>query len=173
MAKGFFDYIADDTTAAEPALAWEDPEPAQRTPSEIARDAQQRLAEMIAGNAPLSDLIITALQEVGALTHDKQWADRQCEALMRKFRPENSRALDLLAWDIEERELEAQEKAIIEQIKRQQTRYKTIGTRLDEIATAANWQGELLSVKDLYAPADGPEGAQDPEGQQMAIPGTE
>lgn len=171
MAKGFFDYITDDTTAAEPALTWE--EPAQKTTAEIAEDAKQILADMIANNAPLSDLIITALQKVGKLAHDGQWADRQCAAMMQKFRPENSRALDLLAWDIEARELEAQEKAIIAQIKRQQTRYKTIGTRLDEIATAANWQGELLSVKDLYAPADGPEGVQDPEGQQMAIPGIE
>jgi hypothetical protein len=174
MAKGFFDYIADDTTATEPAFEWEEKQedPAPHNPAEIARDAKGILAEMIADNAPLSDLIIKALQEVGELTNDKAWADKQCEAFMQKLTPEGSRALDLLALELQARDLEKQEKAIIAQIKRQQTKHKAIGTRLEEIAAVANWQGEILSEKDLYTPADGSEGAQDPDGEQMTIPGT-
>lgn len=170
MAESFFDYIADEANAAEPAEVWEEPAEQEQSSRENCTGAKERLADMIASNAPLSDLIITALQEVGRLTNDIKWADKQCGDFMLKLTADNKRALDLLSWQLKAADLEKQEAAIITQIKRQQTKYKAICARLDEIASAAQWQGEILSTKDLYTPLDG--GA-DPDGQQMTIPGTE
>lgn len=173
MAESFFDYIADEANAAEPAEpaeVWEEPAEQEQSSHEKAADAKERLADMIASNAPLSDLIITALQEVGKLTNDIKWADKQCGDLMLKLTADNKRALDLLSWHLSAQELAKQETAIITQIKRQQTKHAAISKRLDEIASAAQWQGELLSVKDLHTPL---EGCADPDGQQMTIPGTE
>ena len=174
MGKGFFDYIADETNAvepaAEPAEAWEEPAGHEQSRGEIEQATKERLADMIANNIPLSDLIITALQEIGKLTNDIKWADKQCGDLMLKLTADNKRALDLLSWHLSAQELAKQETAIITQIKRQQTKHAAISKRLDEIASAAQWQGELLSVKDLHPPL---EGCADPDGQQMTIPGTE
>ena len=174
MAKGFFDYIADDSTAIEPPFECEEvqeEEPAEQA-AENTGDAKEILAEMIASSAPLSDLIVTALQEVGRLTNDAAWADKQCRQFMQRLTPENIRALDLLSWQMQAQDLAKQEKAIIAQIKRQQEKHKAIGAKLDGIAIAANWPGELLSVKDLYTPIK-EEPAQDPGCQQMTLPGAE